>query len=109
MQIYSRADVNGNNVELHTTHKNHISDKTYGVWENDPEKKFSDVLFEAVDSVNRSQVEADELEKKMIISPDEVNINEVTIAAQKAEMSLTFFKTIMEKAIKAYNEIMTIR
>jgi flagellar hook-basal body complex protein FliE len=46
---------------------------------------------------------------KVAISPDEVDIHEVMIASEKARLSVSLFKTVVDKAIKAYNDIMMIR
>jgi flagellar hook-basal body complex protein FliE len=110
MDIYSRTAVSGNNVELATTSKQHFNGKgAIGEPSKDPVDGFSQVLFNVVDQVNASQANADDLEQKMIMSPETVNEHEVMIAMEKARLSISYFKSITEKAIRAYNDIMTIR
>lgn len=110
MEIYSREQVKGNMVDVRTTSRLHIDGKDSNLVQgSDPAEKFSDVLFKVVDSANRDQLSADELEERMMINPESVNIHEVMIASEKARLSITFLKSITEKAIRAYSEIMAIR
>ena len=46
---------------------------------------------------------------QMIMNPDSVNIHDVQIAAEKAEMSVMFTKGIIDRAIRAYKEITSVR
>nr|HPM34164.1 flagellar hook-basal body complex protein FliE [Spirochaetota bacterium] len=46
---------------------------------------------------------------KMIYEPESVDVHTVMIAAQKAEVALTFAKSIRDEAIKAYRELMNLR
>jgi len=110
MDGFSTSQVSGNNVELLTTNKSHFNaGGEKSIKTGDPVDEFSKVLFNAVEQVNKTQLDADDLEQKMIVSPDQVNIHEVMITSEKARLSISFFKSITEKAIKAYNDIMMIR
>ena len=46
---------------------------------------------------------------KWCLNPEKVDVHEVMIASEKARMSLSFLKSITEKAMKAYNDIMMLR
>jgi flagellar hook-basal body complex protein FliE len=67
------------------------------------------MLVEAVGKTNDLQVEADNLRTKMIYEPESVDIHQVMIAGQKAEISLTFTKAVRDEAIKSYRELMNLR
>jgi flagellar hook-basal body complex protein FliE len=45
----------------------------------------------------------------VIINPDSVDPHDVTIAMAKANTSLQMTKTILDSALKAYREIISIR
>jgi len=109
MEIYNRSQVMGNNVSLKTTMKKHISDKPAQAVSDDPVRPFADVLLGAVDNVNNLQQNAAGLEQKLVINPDQVNIHEVMIASEKARLSLELMKTLTDKALKAYTDILMIR
>ncbi len=110
MQIYSREQVTGNKLDMLTTDALHFNDK--GITsqkKGDPVQSFSQVLFNAVDQSNDLQLESDNLEQKMILNPEEVDIHAVMIASEKARLSISFLKSITEKALRAYNDIMMLR
>ncbi len=111
MEVLSRNQVVGNDVQLKTSSPLHFNgsgtmnknDRT-----KDPDA-FAKVLLDSIDEVNTDQQKADDLEEKMVLYPDQVNVDEVMIATEKARLSMSFFKSITEKAIRAYNEIMMLR
>ncbi len=109
MEIYSRSQVVGNHVSLNTTQNTHISDKPGVPKSDDPVKPFAEVFLNAVDHVNGLQTNASDMEQELIYNPDQVNVHEVMIASEKARLSLTMLKTLTDKALKAYNDIMMIR
>ncbi|NPV01102.1 MAG: flagellar hook-basal body complex protein FliE [Brevinematales bacterium] len=109
MEIYSKQQVIGDQIGLGTSQKMHINGKDNPVKSDDPVKPFAEVLFNAVDQVNQLQIESNNLEEQWIVAPDEVDIHQVMIASEKARLSVSFMKTIVEKAMKAYNDIMMIR
>lgn len=110
MNIVSREMAIGDKVFLQRTDKMHFNDEGIIKKEmEDPEKSFAGVFFKAVEEANSLQQEADELEEKMILYPEEVNIHEVMIASEKARLSVSLLKTVVEKAIRAYTDIVTMR
>ncbi len=107
MKIFSSQDVIGDAVRLAATNKKHFSNKV--TKDLDVEQSFGSVFNNALKKVNDLQVESDTMTKKMIVAPDEVNIHDVMIAAQKAKMSLEFVKAIRDKVVRAYQDIMNMR
>lgn len=69
---------------------------------------FSSVLSDAINKVNDDQLHADEMDELLAAGKID-NIHEVTIAAQKAELSLTFAIEVKNKVMDAYNEIMRLQ
>jgi flagellar hook-basal body complex protein FliE len=50
-----------------------------------------------------------EMAQAMITDPDSVDIHDVTIALAEANLSLSMTKAIMDRAIRAYQEIVNLR
>ena len=72
-------------------------------------KSFQDYLLEAVNTVNSQQMDVTRLQEKVITSPDEVDIHDVTIAMSKARMSLNLAQSVIDRMITGWNEITTTR
>jgi len=47
--------------------------------------------------------------KKMVIEPESVDIHQVMIATQKAEIALGLTKAVRDGALNAYRELMNLR
>ncbi len=110
MEIIGRNQAVGNQVNLITTDRMHFNEKGMTPSQKDvPTDPFSKILFDSIDQVNSLQQNSDDLEQKMITNPESVNIDDVMIASEKTRLSVSFFKSISEKAIRAYNDIMMIR
>ncbi|MBT2573361.1 flagellar hook-basal body complex protein FliE [Bacillus sp. ISL-51] len=69
---------------------------------------FSELLKNSIDSLNESQVQSDHITNKLAAGKD-VNLDEVMIAAQKANISLTAATEFRNKAVEAYQEIMRMQ
>lgn len=69
---------------------------------------FGKVLKDNLNKVNNLQNEADLLTQKLATGEVQ-NVHDVMIATQKAEMSLNFMMEIRNKAIQAYQQMMTMR
>jgi len=75
----------------------------------DQNKSFQEYLLEAVNQVNTQQINVSNLQEKLITSPDEVDIHDVTIAMSKARMSLNLAQTVIDRLVTGWNEITTTR
>ncbi|MGF7489379.1 flagellar hook-basal body complex protein FliE [Bacillus velezensis] len=69
---------------------------------------FSELLKNSIDSLNESQVKSDQITNELAAGKD-VNLDEVMIAAQKANISLTAATEFRNKAVEAYQEIMRMQ
>lgn len=72
-------------------------------------KSFQSYLMEAINTVNNQQVDVSNIQEKLITSPDEVDIHDVTIAMSKARMSLNLAQTVIDRLVTGWNEITTTR
>ena len=73
------------------------------------ERKFGDLLLGALGNVNDSQLKAMDLSQRMITDPGSVNVEDVTIALADANLALSMTKSIVDRALAAYREIINIR
>ena len=72
-------------------------------------KTFQSYLLDALESVNNQQLDVTNVQEKLITSPDEVDIHDVTTAMAKARMSLNLAQTVIDRLISGWNEITTTR
>ena len=72
------------------------------------ENQFSTYLTNALDRVNERQIVSDQY-KKLLVTGDVDNLHDVTIAAEKANVSLQLTLGIRNKVVEAYKEIMRIQ
>lgn len=72
-------------------------------------KTFQSYLLDALESVNNQQLDVTNVQEKLITSPDEVDIHDVTTAMAKARMSLNLAQTVIDRLVTGWNEITTTR
>jgi flagellar hook-basal body complex protein FliE len=101
--------VKGHIVKLTTSNPLHFSDRPATPRDDDVAGSFSEALAKALGKVNDLQVDAEELEQRMIHSPESVDIHTVMIAMQKAEIAMTLAKSVRDEAIRTYRELMNLR
>lgn len=69
---------------------------------------FKSLLIDAISSVNDDQLNADAMDLAFIKGETD-DVHGVMIAAQKAELSLSFAVEVRNKVVEAYKEIMRIQ
>jgi len=70
---------------------------------------FSEKLKSAVDQVNKSQVSADRLSEQFVSDQSNVDLHEVMISLQKANVSFQSMVQVRNKLVTAYQEIMNMQ
>jgi len=101
-----------NTPGLSPIEKVHKSDKTTQAASVQPagqSKSFQSYLLDALSSVNNQQLDVNAVEEKLITNPDEVDIQDVTIAMAKARQSLNLAQTVIDRLVTGWNEITTTR
>lgn len=88
-------------------HPKHVDFQVVNTLEG--KKDFKSLFFEALGSVNKDQEMVSFLTEKAIVSPNEVDAHDVTIAMAKANMSLSITKSVTDRVVKAYQEIINMR
>ncbi len=99
----------GSVVNMITTNPLHYNDRQGETSDDNVVRSFSDMFNEAIGKVNDLQVESEDLTRRMIYDPESVNVHSVMIAAQKAEVALSFTKAVRDEAIRTYRELMNLR
>jgi flagellar hook-basal body complex protein FliE len=109
--MFLRSDqVSGHIIELARTHPKHLGSSLTPVKEDGgPEKSFGELLLKAFNDVNDLQVKTVKLSEQMMTEPDSVDIHDVMIAVAEANLALSMTKTIVDRALRAYREIVAVR
>lgn len=108
--MINTASLSGHVVNMITTDKDHFTGVTPVKRESDDVSgSFADMLNSAVAKTNDLQVGAEDLMKKMIYEPESVDIHQVMIATQKAEIALGLTKAVRDGALNAYRELVNLR
>jgi flagellar hook-basal body complex protein FliE len=111
MEVYMLlpGEVQGDMVPLVATNRMHFG---YKKVERKPDEfisEFGNALRDAFSRVNDLQLESDKLTTALAVKPDSVDIHDVTIAAEKARLSLLFTKSIVDRITQAYRELSNLR
>lgn len=72
------------------------------------QKSFASFLKDSIEKVNQTQIESDKLTEKLI-SGQEVDLHQVMIASQKADITTQLTIEIRNKAVEAYQEMMRMQ
>ena len=70
---------------------------------------FKDYLMDAVNTVNSQQMDVTRLQEQVITDPESVDVADVTIAMQKARMSLSLAQTVIDRLVSGWSELTTVR
>ena len=101
--------VNGDFVSLRTTNRRHYGAMPAASAPGDFMARFSEAVQNSVKDTNDLQVTSDRLATQMMRRPDTVNVHDVMIAAQKAQLSLDYTRQILTKAVRAYQSITSLQ
>lgn len=102
--------VSGNVVKMMTTEPLHYTGEPIVRRPGDDVSgSFADMLNNAVKQVNDLQVDSEKMMQKMIYEPESVDIHQVMIATQKAEIAISLTKAVRDGAINAYKELINLR
>jgi flagellar hook-basal body complex protein FliE len=116
MDLLSPLSVQGHVVELSRSDPRHLSSSLLSgkapaaqdAREN-PESGFGRIFFDALNNVNDLQHTTMDLTETMLTDPDSVDIHDVTVAIAEANLALSMTKAIMDRAIRAYQEVINTR
>lgn len=110
MKIISQNQALGDAINLKISREKHITGKQMPPNYNDKvTDNFSTLFNKALNEVNNLELKATDIANQMAVNPDSVNIHDVQIAAEQAEMAVMLTKGITDRAIRAYKEITSVR
>ena len=100
-----------NNIHLVSKNPLHFgkSSLNFGVKHPEKAQTFKDLFFNLVSGVNNSQLDVSRISQQAILQPNNVDSHDIVIAMAKASMNLSITKAIVERGIKAYQDIINIR
>ncbi|HTX73775.1 MAG TPA: flagellar hook-basal body complex protein FliE [Rectinemataceae bacterium] len=70
---------------------------------------FEDAMLKAMDGVNASQTKSEDAVQQMLVSPDSVDVQDVTIAMAEANMTLNIARTILNRVVTAWKDVINTR
>jgi flagellar hook-basal body complex protein FliE len=70
---------------------------------------FEDVMLQTLDNVSAEKQFADNLIQQAIIDPESVDSHDITIAQAKASMSLNITRTILNRVVQGWKDIINTR
>jgi flagellar hook-basal body complex protein FliE len=111
MNIISDNKLTGDIINLKVSRKNHIVDNNQKIAKdnNSPAESFAKLFANAVNQTNDLEIKSNELTNQLAINPDSVDIHDVQIASEKAEMGILLTKGIIDRVIRSYRELMNLR
>lgn len=116
MTFMSAQQVHGHELVLARTDSRHFtgrldpeSSTTAAGGRAAQEGTFASLLLDSLNSVNDQQQTADQLAVQAVVDPESVNTHDVSIAAAKANLSLSITKSVVDRVIQAYREIQNVR
>lgn len=111
MALLGINQVRGDQVSMLRTNSRHLNPagKQAGDKTEPGQSEFGKMVMDSMETVNSMQKESDALFQKMVTDPDSVDPHDVTVAMAKATMSLNMTKTVVDRAVKAYKDIISLR
>ena len=112
MDLLSPLNVRGHLIELQRSDPRHLPGSAVAGANSQaatPEGGFGKLFFDALNNVNDLQHSTMDLTEMMLTDPDSVDIHDVTVAIAEANLALSMTKAIMDKAIRAYQEVINTR
>ncbi|RPJ03518.1 MAG: flagellar hook-basal body complex protein FliE [Spirochaetaceae bacterium] len=77
--------------------------------ENPVEEGFGALMMKALGNVNNAQNKVYDMQDKLRTEPNSINIHDLTIASAEATLALSMTKELVERAIRAYKEVINVR
>jgi flagellar hook-basal body complex protein FliE len=70
---------------------------------------FEDAMLKALDAVNTDQNTSSALMQAAVVDPDSVDAHDVTTAMAKANLSLNITRTVLDRIVRGWKEIINTR
>lgn len=66
---------------------------------------FEQTLLKTFDEMNKLQLKPEKLAQQQIVDPESVDVHDITIAMENASLSLNLATTVIDRVVKAWNEV----
>ncbi|MDR2101052.1 MAG: flagellar hook-basal body complex protein FliE [Treponema sp.] len=125
MTIYRPELVSGDKIAMRVTHPRHLvnpsasytaSGEALSILGNrigtdmvTRSGSFEDVMLRALDKVSGDQQFAADLEQQAVVDPGSVDTHDITIAQAKASMSLNITRTVLNRIVQGWKDIINTR
>ena len=114
MDLLSPLSVQGHVIQLQRSDPRHLAGSGIAMSGGvqapaNPESGFGRLFFDALNNVNDLQHTTMDMTEAMLTDPDSVDIHDVTVAIAEANLALSMTKAIMDRAIRAYQEVINTR
>ncbi len=70
---------------------------------------FEDAMLQAMNGVNDDQLASSNAIERMLVDPDSIEAHDVTIAMAKANMSLNITRTVLDRVVRAWKDLINTR
>ena len=109
MDVLPISRVSGDLVKMAKTNPAHLGADGKAGTEAAGAVSFEQALLRAMDGVNAKQAESTEITQRMLTDPDSVDPHDVTIAQAEANLSLNIARTVMDRVVKGWKELVNSR
>ena len=107
--INNAAQAAGNIIGLKQTNPKHFAGSGENVNRSSGTGSFRELVSDAMGQVQQKQDTVNGLMEQMLINPDSVAVHDVTTAMAQAELSLRTTKAVIDRAVRAYTDIVNMR
>lgn len=97
------------NMAMRRTHGDHLPGKFEPLAPRTEAVSFQDALVRGLESVNSDQMAHEQLSIQAVVNPESVEAHDLTIAAARANTSLSIAKNVVDRVIQAYRDITSLR
>ncbi len=110
MSFFSPEQVSGQTINLWRTDPRHVAGSGDRAQNGaGAQQNFGQMLMDGLNQVNDLQHQQSKLTIQAITDPKSVNAHDVTIAQAKASLALSITKNVVDRVIRAYQDIINIR
>jgi flagellar hook-basal body complex protein FliE len=125
MTIYRPELVSGDKIAMRVTHPRHLVNPAASYTASGEalsvlgdrigtdmvtrSGSFEDVMLRALDKVSGEQQFAAGLEQQAVTDPGSVDVHDITLAQAKAAMSLNITRTVLNRVVQGWKDIINTR
>jgi len=111
MNALSLDQLKGDSVQMLTSNLRHITETgaLAGEEGNTEGESFENVMLKALDGVNQYQQDSSAKIQQVMVDPESIDPQDVTIAMAEANLSLNIARTVMDRVVRGWKEVINTR